>query len=125
MLTQFAEFPNDPRYRAGMSADEKRRHPRLPIFSAALITCGGQGWLSDVRDLSQGGARLGRPGTWPASNPHECRVYFIFDQETVIAVDARCVRNGSDDLGFEFMPDQGSIVESLLYESRFLDGDDP
>lgn len=106
-----------------MIPDEKRRHPRLPIFSAALITCGGQGWLSEVRDLSQGGARLARPSSWPAASPRDCRVFFIFDQETVIAVDASCVRNGSDDLGFEFMPDQTAIVESLLYESRFLDGD--
>jgi len=108
-----------------MSADEKRRHPRLPIFSAALVTCAGQGWLSEVRDLSQGGARLARPSQWPASNLGECRVYFIFDQETVIAVDARCVRHGSDDLGFEFLPDQDSVVESLIYESRFLDRDEP
>lgn len=44
-----------------MSTDEKRRFPRLPIFSAALITHAGQGWLSEVRDLSQGGACLARP----------------------------------------------------------------
>ena len=108
-----------------MSADEKRRHPRLPIFSAALVTSAGQGWLSEVRDLSQGGARLARPSHWPASNHGECRVYFIFDQETVIAVDARCVRHGEDDLGFEFLPDQDAAVEALIYESRFLDRDEP
>jgi hypothetical protein len=108
-----------------MNSSEKRRHPRLPIFSAALITYAGDGWLSEVRDLSQGGARLARPGNWNASAVRECRIYFIFDQETVIAIDARCVRDGSDDLGFEFMPDQETRVEALLYESRFLDKDEP
>lgn len=106
-----------------MSANEKRRHPRLSIFSAALITCDGTGWLSEVRDLSQSGARLARPGTWNDASVHDCRVYFIFDQETVIGVDAHCVRDGGEDLGFEFTTGQESIVEALLYESRFLDND--
>ncbi len=108
-----------------MNSSEKRRHPRLPIFSAALITFDGEGWLSEVRDLSQGGARLARPTQWQASEIRECRVYFIFDQETVIALDARCVRDGSDDLGFEFAPGQEQRIEALLYESRFLDSDEP
>ena len=108
-----------------MSTDEKRRFPRLPIFSAALITCSGQGWLSEVRDLSQGGACLARPRHWQAGNHESCRIYFIFDQETVIALDAECVRDGEDDLGFEFGPAQESSVESLLYESRFIGKDEP
>ena len=107
-----------------MSTNEKRRFPRLPIFSAALITHAGQGWLSEVRDLSQGGARLARPRQWVGAVT-DCRIYFIFDQETVIAVDARCVRDGDEDLGFEFQPGQESSVDGLLYESRFLDKDEP
>ena len=108
-----------------MSANEKRRFPRLPIFSAALITLAGQGWLSEVRDLSQGGACLGRPQHWNPAESMDCRIYFIFDQETVIAINARCVRDGGDDLGFAFAAGQESTVEALLYESRFLDKDEP
>ena len=108
-----------------MSANEKRRFPRLPIFSAALITHAGNGWLTEVRDLSHGGARLARPPHWSSNSAVDCRVYFIFDQETVIAVDARCVREGVEDLGFEFMPGQESSIEGLLYESRFLGKDEP
>lgn len=104
-----------------MSTDEKRRFPRLPIFSAALITCDGQGWLSEVRDLSQGGARLARPTRWVDSGEAAYRVYFIFDQETVISIAARCVRKGEEDLGFEFTPGQDSAVQALLYESNFVD----
>ena len=104
-----------------MSLDEKRRFPRLPIFSAALITRDGQGWLSEVRDLSQGGACLARPTRWSAQAAQPCRVYFIFDQETVVALDASCVRDGQEDLGFEFSPGQESIVQTLLYESNFVD----
>ena len=108
-----------------MSADEKRRFPRMPIFSAALITHQGNGWLSEVRDLSQGGACLARPHQWPTGQHPECRIYFIFDQETVVAVSARCVREGSEDLGFEFDSGQETVVEGLLYESRFINKDQP
>jgi hypothetical protein len=104
-----------------MSYAEKRRHPRLAIYSAALAVSGGEGYLSDVKDLSQGGACIGRPKNWPSQAPDECRVYFIFDQETVIGIDSRVVRTGTEDLGLEFLPGQEARIESLLYESRFLD----
>jgi hypothetical protein len=107
------------------SVIEKRRHPRLAIFSAAMAVCGNEGYLSDVKDLSQGGACIGRPKNWPANAPADCRVFFIFDQETVIGIDARVVRTGSADLGLEFLPGQEERVESLLYESRFIDKEAP
>ena len=106
-----------------MSFAEKRRHPRLAIYSAALAVSGGEGYLSDVKDLSQGGACIGRPKNWPEAAPAACRLFFIFDQETVIGIDGRVVRTGTEDLGVEFLPGQEARVESLLYESRFLDRD--
>jgi len=107
------------------SAIEKRRHPRLSIYSAAMAVTGNEGYLSDVKDLSQSGARIGRPKNWPANATDICRVFFIFDQETVIGIDARIVRNGADDLGVEFLPDQEERVENLLYETRFIDTEAP
>src|SRR3954466_7880451 len=104
-----------------MSFAEKRRHPRLAIYSAALAVSGGEGYLSDVKDLSQSGACIGRPKNWPPKAPDACRVFFIFDQETVIGIETRVVRIGSEDLGVEFLPGKEERIESLLYESRFLD----
>ncbi|HEX3894736.1 MAG TPA: PilZ domain-containing protein [Rudaea sp.] len=106
-----------------MSYPEKRRHPRLSIYSAALAISGNEGYLSDVKDLSQSGACIGRPKNWPDGAPAECRLFFIFDQETVIGIDVRIVRSTTDELGIEFMPGQNERIESLLYESRFLDRD--
>jgi len=104
-----------------MSFAEKRRHPRLAIYSAALAVSGGEGYLSDVKDLSQSGACIGRPKNWPSNAPDACHVFFIFDQETVIGIQTRVVRTGTEDLGLEFLPGQEERIESLLYESRFLD----
>jgi hypothetical protein len=107
------------------SVIEKRRHPRLAIYSAALAISGSEGYLSDVKDLSQGGACIGRPKNWPDQAPENCRVFFIFDQETVIGIDMRVVRTGTSDLGLEFMPGQEDRVENLLYETRFIDKEAP
>jgi hypothetical protein len=106
-----------------MPHSEKRRHPRLSIYSAALAVSGNEGYLSDVKDLSQGGACIGRPKNWPLDAPVECRLFFIFDQETVIGVDARIVRTTPEELGIEFVAGQTERIDSLLYESRFTDRD--
>lgn len=107
------------------SVIEKRRHPRLAIYSAALAVTGNEGYLSDVKDLSQSGACIGRPKNWPANASDSCRVFFIFDQETVIGIDARIVRNGANDLGLEFLSGQEERIENLLYETRFIDKEAP
>lgn len=104
---------------------EKRRHPRLPVFTAALITRDGQGWLSEVRDLSQGGVRLARPRRWPGGGEGVYRLYLVFDGDTVIGLDACCVREGEDDLGMAFAPGQGEAIDAMLYESRFSEHDAP
>ncbi len=106
-----------------MNFSEKRQHPRLKIYSPALIVVGDQGHLSEVRDISQSGARMARPKTWPSTADNKCRVYFIFDQETVISIAARIARDSNGDLGIEFLPNQEKPIEKLLYESRFLEHD--
>jgi len=105
-----------------MNFDEKRRHPRKDVYIAALIALGENGYLSEVWDLSQGGARLGRPKRWqsePSARP--VKIYFMLDQETVISVTARIVRVSDDNLGIEFLSGQEDRIQTLLYEARFLE----
>ena len=104
-----------------MSYAEKRRHPRLSVFSAAMLVLGDDGFLSEVQDLSQGGARVAMPRHWRAPGGVECQLFLIFDQETVIGLRVRVVRVGKEDLGLEFMAGQEARVAQLLYESRFQD----
>jgi hypothetical protein len=104
-----------------MSYAEKRRHPRLSVFSAAMLVLGDDGFLSEVQDLSQGGARVALPRHWRSPGGVECQLFLIFDQETVIGLRVRVVRVGKEDLGLEFMPGQEARVAQLLYESRFQD----
>jgi len=104
-----------------MSFPEKRRHARKDIFTAALVALGDEGFLSEVWDVSSGGARLGRPQRWKATGEAAVRIYFMLDQETVIALGARVVRTSEEHLGVEFFPGQDERVQALLYEARFMD----
>jgi len=105
-----------------MDFNEKRKHPRKDVFTAALLAVGEDGFLTEVWDLSQGGARLGRPKKWNRAQGSPVRIYFMLDQETVIALAARVVRVTDDYLGLEFNAQQEDRVQALLYEARFLDG---
>lgn len=98
---------------------EKRQHPRRELYSAVLLVLDGNGYLSEVMDLSAGGARVGRPSGWISAQRSRLRLFFIFDQDTVIGVDAQVVREMSDHLGLQFLPDQTETIDRLLYESRF------
>ncbi len=105
-----------------MNFDEKRRHPRKDVYIAALVALGEHGYLSEVWDLSQGGARLGRPKRWNAEpSIRPVKVYFMFDQETVVAVSGKIVRVTEDNLGVEFVSGQEDRITALLYEARFLE----
>ena len=106
-----------------MDASEKRRHPRKDVFTAAMLVSADEGYLSEVWDLSSGGARLGKPKKWPATASDQLRVYFMLDQDTVIGIAARVVRNAPDHLGIMFMNGQDARVQSLMYEARFLEGE--
>ena len=104
-----------------MDFSEKRRHPRKDIFTAALLAIGEEGYLTEVWDLSQGGARLGRPKRWTHAQGAPVRIYFMLDQETVIPMTGRVVRVTDEYLGLEFNPKQEDRIQTLLYEARFLE----
>lgn len=106
-----------------MDLAEKRRHPRKDIFTAAMLVLGDEGYLSEVWDLSAGGARLGKPKHWPNPAPEKVRVFFMLDQETVIGIWARVVRTAFDHLGMMFLEGQEQRIEALMYEARFLEGE--
>jgi PilZ domain len=106
-----------------MEANEKRLHPRKDVFSAAMLVLGEEGYLSEVWDISQGGARLGKPKKWPGVPPEQIRVFFMLDQDTVISLAARIARSSSDSVGLQFVEGQEQRVQQLMYEARFLESE--
>jgi hypothetical protein len=100
---------------------EKRRHPRTEISAVAVLVAAVRGgYLSTALDISAGGARIVRPLAFNQDTPGPFRLFFIFDQDTVVELRATLVRQGEDHLGFQFEPGQQHEVDQLLYETRFV-----
>ena len=97
---------------------EKRRYPRIELNSAVLIAAERGAWLSAVQDVSLGGARMLRPLQWETRGTRY-RLFFIFDQDTVIEIIGLLLREGDDHLVFTFEPGQDEDVGQMLYETRF------
>ena len=103
------------------SGIEKRQHPRLELFSAAMVVIGEEGHLTEVQDVSAGGARLSQPTSWHYESLDRCMIFFIFDQDTIISMRASLVRATGTHIAFRFDDGQEDKVEQMLYESRFSD----
>lgn len=100
---------------------EKRRHPRTEISAVAVLIATARGaFLSNALDISAGGARLALPLAWSERCMPPYKLYFIFDQDTVVEVQVNLVRAGDDHLAFQFASGQPEEIEQLVYESRFI-----
>lgn len=100
---------------------EKRRHPRTEISAVAVLVATARGgFLSNALDISGGGARVALPLTWKDSSAPPYRLFFIFDQDTVVDVRATLVRAGDNHLAFQFDAGQPDEIDQLLYETRFI-----
>lgn len=98
---------------------EKRRFPRVELNSTVLIAATRGGYLAEVQDLSLGGARVSRPLEWTQSIGEDFRLFFIFDQDTVIEIRAALIRQTDTDLAFLFQAGQDDEAGRLMYETRF------
>ena len=100
---------------------EKRRHPRTEISAVAVLVATARGgFLSNALDISGGGARVALPLTWKDGSVPPFRLFFIFDQDTVVDVRATLVRAGDNHLAFQFDAGQPDEIDQLLYETRFI-----
>ena len=100
---------------------EKRRHPRTEISAVAVLVATARGgFLSNALDISGGGARVALPLTWKEGSVPPFRLFFIFDQDTVVDVRATLVRAGDNHLAFQFDAGQPDEIDQLLYETRFI-----
>jgi len=118
------------RYRASLSAplelivSEKRQFPRLELNSTVLIAGSRRAWLCQVEDVSTGGARMVKPLDWLAQDVSAeviVRLHFIIDQDTIVSLFSKIVRDSDEHLGVRFEPGQDDEVDRLLYESRFIE----
>lgn len=99
---------------------DKRRFPRVELNSTVLIAASRGGYLAEVHDVSLGGARVSRPLEWTQTLGEAFRLFFIFDQDTVIELTADLLRQTDLDLAFLFHAGQDEDAGRLMYETRFV-----
>jgi hypothetical protein len=99
---------------------EKRRFPRVELNSTVLIAASRGGYLAEVHDVSLGGARVSRPLEWTHPLNESFRLFFIFDQDTVIELTGALIRQTDLDLAFLFHAGQDEDAGRLMYETRFV-----
>lgn len=103
---------------------EKRQFPRLELNSTVLIAGSRRAWLCQVEDVSIGGARVVKPLDWltqDASDEGVMRLHFIIDEDTIVSLFSRIVRDSDAHFGVRFEPGQDDEVDRLLYETRFAE----
>lgn len=100
---------------------EQRRYPRLEMYSAVMLVNGEQGYLTEVSNISLGGTSVSKPTRWAAQSGDVYTLYFIFDQDTVLSIQARVAHNQQAHIGFEFVTGQEARATELLEESRHWD----
>jgi hypothetical protein len=103
---------------------EKRQFPRLELNSTVLIAGSRRAWLCQVEDVSIGGARVVKPLDWliqDATDEGVMRLHFIIDEDTIVSLYSRIVRDSDQHFGVRFEAGQDDEVDRLLYETRFAE----
>lgn len=96
---------------------ERRVFTRIKMYAGVLITRGEQAWLTEVTNVSAGGASVLTPTRWEAGVGMEHLLYFILEQERILCIRGTVTHEHDDSIGFEFAADHRNAAEELLAAS--------
>jgi hypothetical protein len=102
---------------------ERRRHPRIDLAAAILVSPNGNPLVSPngnphettVFDMSESGARIGMPDHFEFDTGALVRLYFQRDYGQAVLF-AEIKRMAIDHLGVEFIDGQRELVAQLIDE---------
>jgi len=80
----------------------QRSSPRVPYAAQMLVVRGGQAWLVELQDLSEGGCGIFRPTVCDLEVGHIVRLFFFDQPGPALGIDARVARIEARTLGFEY-----------------------
>lgn len=75
---------------------------RVPYAARVMVIRGQQAWLGEVKDLSEGGCGLFRPGECTLEVAEIVQLVFFEEPGPAVVVDARVARVEPGSLGFEY-----------------------
>ena len=85
-----------------MNELEHRFSPRVPFAARVLVIRGGEAWLGEVVDLSEGGCGLFRPEGCVLDVAQVVDLVFFDEPGPAVLVGARVARVKDGLLGFEY-----------------------
>ena len=97
---------------------EQRGYPRLLMYTAVFMTRGDLAYLSEVANVSAGGAQITTPTSWQPDLGTVYNLFFVLDQDRILCIRARVVHQSDNAIGFEFEAGYAIQSEQLLAESR-------
>lgn len=94
------------------------RHTRHPVRASAQVSCAGQRWKAEVKDLSLSGFRVQRPWDFPDAPPGwASTVVLMLDEEQGLLAEVELTRIDLTELGFRFTgigPEDQQRILTLL-----------
>ena len=99
----------------GETGRERRRHTRVDVAAAIMVSPNGHPHHTTVFDLSESGARIGLPDHFEHDVGALVRLYFPRGEGTMV-IFAEIKRMAVDHLGVEFAEGQREQVHQLMFE---------
>ena len=100
---------------AESTGPERRRHPRVDLAAAILVSPNGNPHETSVFDMSESGARIGLPEHFEYEAGALVRLYFPRTDGPLVLF-AEIKRMAVDHLGVEFIDGQRELVFQLIDE---------
>ncbi len=97
---------------------DQRGFPRLEMYAGVFLVQGERGYLSELMNVSAGGASVRKPSSWETDPDGEYRMFFILDQDRVLCIKGLVAHEQDGQIGFTFAPGYAIQAEQLLAESR-------
>ena len=101
-----------------LTQSEQRGYPRLQMYAGVFMTKGDVAYLSELANVSAGGAQILTPGSWQPDLNAVYNLFFILDQDRILCIRAHVARESDDAIGFEFESGYAIQAEQILAESR-------
>ena len=82
--------------------DDHRFSPRVPYAARVMVIRGGEAWLAELVDLSEGGCGLFRPEGCMLEVAELVQLVFVEENGPAVLVAARVARVQDGLMGFEY-----------------------
>lgn len=107
--------------------NDRRDEERFPCANHVVILYKDRAWLTELRDVSEGGCRIAKPKEWPLLLSEVVTLAFYYELGPMVTVGARVAWASASHVGFEYHRPQRipPVAEPELDVTLALAGSEP